>query len=138
MRLCAMLAACVLAPAAAGGEKGGVRKLDLTGVTLVYPEQLTEPKPVEIKSADELAKAKAFGDANGRDAVKKQIDFAKEKLVVFVWAGSGQDRLKVILNQAANTETTARYFYQPGATDDFVRHAAVFAIPKDVTVAAKK
>jgi hypothetical protein len=139
MRPVAMLAvfALVLVATADDKDKPAVRTLDLKGVKLVLPERLTEPKPVEIKSAEELAKAKEFADAAGRDAVKKQIDFAKEKLVVFAWAGSGGDKLSPDL-ATEGTAAKATFGYRAGETDDFVRHSRVFAVPKDAAVEVKK
>jgi hypothetical protein len=137
MRLLSLLAAFTLVSVAAAEDKPAVRTLDLKDVKLVLPERLTEPKPAEIKSAEELAKAKEFADDTGRDAVKKQVDFAKEKLVVFAWAGSGQDKLTPDLVTDGKA-VKATFAYKVGATDDFRRHARVFAVPKDAKVEVKK
>jgi hypothetical protein len=138
LSLLAVLAIAFFAPAqdkTKDKDKPAVRALDLKGVKLVLPERLTEPKPVEIKSAEELAKAKEFADDAGRDAAKKQVDFAKEKLVVFAWAGSGQDKLTP--NLAADGKKVV-FTYKAGATDDFARHGHVFVVPRDAAVEVKK
>ena len=139
MRFFATLAllALVSAVSAQDTDKPAVRELDLKGVKLVLPERLTKPKPAEIRSAEELAKAKEFADDASRDAAKKQVDFAKEKLVVFAWAGSGQDRLTPNL-VTDGKKVTATFTYKAGATDDFARHARVFAVPRDAAVEVKK
>jgi hypothetical protein len=67
--------------------------------------------------------------------MKKHVDFAKEKLVVFAWAGSGQDKLTPVLPTDGKK---AVFTYKVGATDDFHRHGAIFAVPKDATVEVKK
>jgi hypothetical protein len=92
------------------------------------------PKPVEIKSADDLAKSKAFDDA-GRDAVKKAVNFEKEKVVVFAWSGSGRDRLAGELSKDGKS---AVFTYKVGETDDLRRHSLAFAVPKDAKVEVKK
>jgi len=139
MRLFAAFAVFALAPLAVAQDKDkpAVRALELKGGKLVLPERLTEPKAVEVKSAEELARAKEFADDAARDAVKKQVDFAKEKVVVFAWAGSGQDRLTPEL-VTDGKQVKATFAYKVGATDDFVRHGRVFAVPKDATVEVKK
>ena len=90
MRLVSVFVALALTSKVTTAQKeDAARPLDLKGVKMVYPDTTTEPRPVVITSADELAKAKAFADDAAREAVMKQVDFAKEKVVVFVWAGSG-------------------------------------------------
>ena len=133
MRLLALLAAFTLVSVAVAEDKPAVRALDLKGVALKHDGN--EPKPAEIKSAEELAKAGVFADAAGRDALKKQIDFAKEKLVVFAWSGSGGDKLTPSL--AADGKKVA-FAYKAGLTDDIQRHGHAFAVPKDATVEVKK
>ena len=137
MRLSALAAMCVLASLAVAQDKAAIRILERKGVKLVFPERLTEPKPVELKSAEELAKAREFASDASRDAIKKQVNFTKEKIVVFVWAGSGQDRLTP--NLVTNGKMLkAAFTYKPGATDDFRQHGAVFAVPRDAAVEVKK
>jgi len=89
------------------------------------------PKPVEIKTAEELAKSPLFADDACRDAIKKQVDFTKEKLVVFVWSGSGQDKLTGTLIKRGGT---AQFTFKAGLTDDLRHHGHVFAVPKDAKV----
>lgn len=121
----------------AADGKPALRTLELKGVKLVFPDQLIEPKPIEITSAEELAKAKGFADDASREAVKKQVDFAKEKLVVFIWAGSGGDKLTGELKMV-DKKSVAVFTYKPGITDDFVHHSRMFAVPKDAGVEVKK
>jgi hypothetical protein len=110
-------------------------KLSLKGVAVDFSQGGSEPKPLEVKSADELAKADVFADEAGRDAIKKQVDFSKDKLVVFVWSGSGQDKLGAALSKDGRT---AVFTYTVGLTDDLRRHAYVFAVPKDCDVKLMK
>jgi hypothetical protein len=129
-------AAVLLAVPAFADDKPAVRALDLKGVTVVQPKDFGgPPKPVEIKTAEELAKSAAFADDASRDAVKKQMDFSKEKLVVFAWSGSGQDRIAGELDKDGKAATFA---YTAGFTDDLRRHALVFTVPKDAAVKVAK
>ena len=124
----------LVAPKAPVKDKPAVRLLK--GVTPVESKDFGMPKPVEIATADALAKSPAF-DAAGRAAAKKQVDFATEKLVVFAWSGSGGDKLtpeRIV----ADKKTILVFHYQAGRTDDLRRHALVYAVPKDAVVEVKK
>src|SRR5262249_51876012 len=68
-------------------------EVSLRGVRVDFCKVSDRPKPLEIKSADELARAGVFADEASREAIGKRVDFSKDKLVVFVWRGSGQDML---------------------------------------------
>lgn len=135
---CSLLAiALVLSSSTLADEKPNLRALELTGVQLVYPDRLTEPKPVEITTANDLANAKQFADDASRTAIKKQVDFEKEKLVVFTWSGSGGDRLTPEV-KVQNGKTTIVFLYKVGFTDDFRQHGKVYAVQKDAAVEVKK
>jgi hypothetical protein len=129
----------LVVPALADNEKPAVRELPTKDVKVVAVERGKATEPAEIKSADELAKSPLFADDASRDAVKKQVDFAKEKLVVFSWGGSGQDRIAGEL-KAEDKSATAVFTYTRGLTRDFRQHASLFAVPKDskVTVVPAK
>ena len=136
-----MCAAAVLiafaVPAVPGAEKPDPGLRPLTDVKLAQSEAVGAPKPVEIASADELAKSKAFADDASRDAAKKQVDFAKEKVVVFAWSGSGRDRLTPEL-KTDGKKTAVVFTYRAGETDDLRRHGAAFVVPKDAVIEVKK
>jgi hypothetical protein len=109
----------------------------LKDVKFAESEAFGVPKPLVISTADELAKSKAFADDAGREAAKKQVDFATEKLVVFAWSGSGRDRLTPEL-KTDGKKVTAVFAYKVGETDDLRRHAVAFVVPKDATVEVRK
>jgi hypothetical protein len=132
--MCAVVAVLVAVPAFAENPPD-VRVLTTKGVKFDFTKAPNGPKAVEIKTADELAKSALFSDDTGRDAIKKQVDFAKEKLVVFVWQGSGGDKLTGVL---AKRGGTAEFTYTAGFTDDLRQHAHAFAVPKDAKVEVKK
>jgi ABC-type molybdate transport system substrate-binding protein len=82
------------AAAAEDGVKKGkaavVREIELKGFWGSLPKRVAS-KPLHISSADELTKA--IPDEEVRDQIAKQVDFAKDQLVIFSWVGSGTDKL---------------------------------------------
>src|SRR4029453_16910577 len=64
-------------------------------------------KPNVIDSADKLDKA--FESKDVREEIKGKVDFKKEFLLVFSWAGSGQDKLAFAVE-----EGKALFLYTPG------------------------
>ncbi|VTR90855.1 unnamed protein product [Gemmata massiliana] len=133
--MCAALVLVVGAVFANEPAKPEARVLNLKDVHVVAQSDGGEPKPSEIKSAKELADSLLFADAARRDAIKKQVDFEKEKIVVFAWSGSGQDKLTATMSKDGKT---AEFTLKTGLTDDLRRHALVFAVPKDAKVEVKK
>lgn len=118
----------------AAEEKPEVRRLP--DVKPLESEKYGISAPLEITSAEELAKSPAFDDT-GRAAAKKAVNFATEKLVVFAWSGSGRDRLTAEL-QTRGPKKVAVFYYKMGETDDLHRHTQAYAVPKDATVELKK
>ena len=136
MRAGAMLVVFMFGSAAFAVEAPEeLKPLDLKDVAIVQPKEGDVTKPAEIKSAEELAKSPLFG-AGAADKLAKHVDFAKQKLVVFAWSGSGQDKL-------AGEFTTgkgplARFGYTPGKTRDLRQHFVVFVVDKKAEVWAPK
>jgi hypothetical protein len=81
----------------------------------------------EIDTAD--AALKLFGK-DGLAALKKQVDFEKQKLVVMSWSGSGQDRIQVGVNESFPEQVV--FSYKRGRTRDLRRHFKVYALRKNV------
>src|SRR5215475_8421791 len=78
------------------GDKRPARELNLTGVKLELPGvRDLKDGLTEIRTADELAKSTAFADDASREAVKRQVDFSREKVVVFTWWGSSSSSARV-------------------------------------------
>jgi hypothetical protein len=131
----AVLTACVLALAAlpaSGGEKDKlpVREVDLKGIDL--GDAKGDPhKPAVITSAEDLAKAIPSEEAQAK--IKKDVDFAKEKVLYFAWSGSGGDRVTLSSLKISGRGTTAVFSYKTGQTDDLRRHHRAFVLPKDAT-----
>ncbi len=114
------------------GEAGKLREIDLKRV---------EPggkfgkatEPTVIASAEDLDKSPILVGDKVRETIKKQVDFAKEKLVLFYWGGSGGDKLSAALKDKAATFTLT-----PGLTRDLRPHIHLFAVPKDAEVKVEK
>ncbi len=84
-------------------------------------------KPAKIASQKDLEKAVA--DKDVRQKISKQVDFKKEYLLLFRWAGSGADRLSVSVDKGKKGDV-ARFRHKAGMTADFHRHAVLYALPK--------
>jgi hypothetical protein len=109
-------------------EKGdAVRPLD---VKVEAPAKGRVTEPTVIGSADDLAKA--IPDEAAVAAVKKAVDFEKEKVVYFAWSGSGQDKL-TFATSAAGKVPEVTFTYAPGKTRDLRPHLKLFALPRDAT-----
>ena len=108
-------------------EDGGVREIDLKGAKL--GEAMGKAgEPTKITSEDELKKA--VGD----DAAKgMKVDFKKEYLLFFQWAGSGQDKL-THASETKDKKATVTFTYTPGRTRDLRQHFHLFALPADAEI----
>ena len=137
MRAFTMLAVFVAGSALVAEDKpASLTPLDLKDIATVQPKGGDATKPAEIKSADELAKSPLFG-AGAADQLKKHVDFAKQKLVVFAWSGSGKDAVAGE-TLTSDKKITAQFLYTPGATRDLRQHFKVFVVSKDAEVKAEK
>jgi hypothetical protein len=85
-------------------------------------------KPRTITSAAELARA--IPDKAWQERIARQVNFAKEHLLFFAWAGSGQDRLSLHL-EGRGKALTVVFLYTRGLTDDLRSHFRLFAVAKD-------
>src|SRR5947207_1522330 len=93
MTLCAAAIALTTSVSAAQ-EKAAVRKIASDGIfdfaKSTQTWKVTEPK--EFGSAAEVAKNGAF-TKGAAAALKKQVDFEKEKVVLFFWDWAGGDKI---------------------------------------------
>jgi hypothetical protein len=120
-------AALVLAGSlAAGDDRAAVREIPTKGLAIAPPKGGKATAPAEVKSAEELAKSESLKGA--AEAIKKQVNFDKEKVVFFAWAGSGQDRI------TPDEESPGTFTYARGRTRDLRRHVRLFAVPKGAAV----
>ncbi len=103
------------------GEPGKLREIDAKNAKVELIKG-GATKPLAVSDADELAKA--IPDS---DAIKKQVDFGRDKLLIFSWGGSGGDKLTSKISDDGKLVT---FTYTPGLTRDLRRHVRLFAIPK--------
>ena len=123
LRTVFLTAICLIVPLSlSAGEAGKLREIDAKGVKVDF-EKGRVSKPKVIASADDLDKA--IPEA---DAIKKQVDFTKEKLLLFAWGGSGGGKLTAKLSDEGKT---AVFTFKAGLTRDFRRHVHLFALPKN-------
>jgi len=84
--------------------------------------------PTEIGTADE---AKAFFGEKQMEKLLGQVNFEKQKVLVFAWRGSGGDRLSYSVAGSFPEQVT--FEYRGGRTRDLRPHVHVFALRKNVT-----
>lgn len=126
MRACAILAV-LLASAAGADDKPAVREIPTTDLKVTFPEVGKAGEPTVIETSEDLVKSPVLKDA--AEALAKAVDFKTEKLVLFAWAGSGQDRLALTAKDA-DKRTVLVAEYAPGKTRDLRQHVKLFAVPK--------
>ncbi|MSQ94578.1 MAG: hypothetical protein EXR98_08470 [Gemmataceae bacterium] len=123
-----------------------LQKITLALIALIVPLSLVAGEPVKLREIDakgikvDFAKGrvgipKLIANADELDklipdtqAIKKQVDFSKEKLVLFAWGGSGQDQLSAKLSDDGKAAT---FSYTAGRTRDFRHHVHLFVLPKN-------
>jgi hypothetical protein len=83
--------------------------------------------PTSIPSEKHLAEIVADNDV--RAAILKQVDFRKERLLLFSWAG-GDDRLTPVEGKPGE----AAFEFVAGPSEEILTHAKLFAVPARVKV----
>ena len=95
MRACAMAAALIVGSfALAADDKPAIKQVPTKDLklTITLPEKGKVTEPMIVTSATDLPKVTPFGGPAAVEAVAKQIDFEKEKLVVFGGPARGKTR----------------------------------------------
>ncbi len=90
-------------------------------------------KPLAIEDAKTAAD---YFSADELKVIAKQFDFQGQKLLVFVWRGSGGDRLTYAVMKSYPVQI--RFQYQRGRTKDLRQHLKLFALRKNVTFSGPK
>ena len=111
-------------------DKPAVRKIDLKDVKLKH--EAKEPQNSEIASAEALSKSKLFADEASRNVVKKQVNFAKEKLVVSAWRAPEGGSFTTEIERGEILTVT--FVYQAGERAGVKEYGAVFIVPKTAKV----
>ena len=84
-------------------------------------------KPETVDSARRLAEL--VPDEKQAKDLAKRIDWDKQRVLVFRWSGSGQDRLE--FTSAGTSPAKVEFVFRPGRTRDLRRHARLFVIARD-------
>lgn len=138
MRTCTILAILLAGGALAADEKQKdkdkptVKELPTKDLKLTHPKDGKPTEPTTVKSAEELAKNPVVGGS--AEELKKQIDFDKQKLLVFAWSGSGEDIVTASIGADSKGTPLAYVEYLRGKTDDFRQHVRLFVVSKDLKV----
>ncbi len=105
-----------------------VRELDLTGLP---PDKLDakEHRQTVFDNADQLAEG--IPDKEWQAKIAKQVNFEVDRLLFFSWAGSSGDKLTYTVEEGKVAPAVV-FHYKFGETKDTVRHAHLFALPRDV------
>lgn len=131
MRITMCAAAIVFATSFAAADDKAVREIPTTGLKINFKSgtgDSTVTKPAVITSAEDIARNAALKDA--ADALQKQIDFGKEKLVFFFW---GSFDLQQIAPDA-DRPVTFTYTNRISKSGRFTTRAKLFVVPKDAEV----
>ena len=89
-------------------------------------------KPTEIRSAEDLEKFKFDADKELLAQLVKQVDFAKERLVLIAWSGSGGDALSVTVEEGKNGPLVF-FEYAVGKSDDKATHYRLYAVANNAS-----
>ncbi len=122
----------ISSPAAAQKEgDNAVKEISLKDLKLpLMPAKTSAFTPTKITSAEDLAKT--FPEKATQEAIAKQVDFMKQELVFFQWAGSGGDKIQPDVAKGDVGKSTVTFFYKLGLTKDLRDHARLFAVNKDM------
>jgi len=139
MRTTLALALLALAPLAAADDKKDkpeVKEIATKDLKVTFPKEGKATEPATVKTAEELKKNPVVGQS--ADEIAKQIDFAKQNLLVFAWAGSGQDRITASIGAGSDGKPIVYVELLPGKTFDLREHVRLFAVPKDLKVVVER
>jgi hypothetical protein len=114
--------------ASADEKPAAVKEIDVKALKIALARDGNVTKPTKITSTEELAKA--ITDEAAQTAIKKEVDFATQYLLLFNWGGSGQDKLTFATKEGKNEVV---FVFKGGLTRDFRPHVHLFVLPKDAT-----
>ena len=112
---------------AAEPEKGQVKELPIK--VEVTPRKAVEP--LLITTSEELAKI--VKDEATQKKIAEAVDFSKQKLVLFSWSGSGQDKL-TFEEKKGEKALLVDFTVTPGRTRDLRPHTHLYLLPKEATL----
>jgi hypothetical protein len=129
-RLAALVILGLVLPLTASAEETpvAVKEIDVKTLKVPMARDGDVMKPMKVTSVEELAKA--IPDEAAQTAIKKEVDFATQQLLLFAWGGSGQDKLSFATREGKNEVV---FVYTRGFTRDLRPHVHLFVLPKDAT-----
>lgn len=98
----------------------------------VVPERFQNSrieKPIVLR---EKAALDEYFSAASSAQIAEQVDFGKYAVVLFLWQGSGQDRLEYTIEESH--PVAIKYRYKRGLTRDLRRHAQAYIIRTDAVL----
>lgn len=100
-----------------------VKELDVKGLGFKGSKGFggSATKPKVIKTAMELTKALQNAEIEAK--ILKEVDLKQQKILLFQWAGSGQDRIT-----AKEKDGKVVFNYRRGLTRDLRRHVKIFVL----------
>jgi hypothetical protein len=90
-------------------------------------------KPLVLKSEKEAGE---HFDADELAKLAKQVDFAKQIVLLFAWRGSGQDKLDAAVAESYPEQIF--FSYAPGRTRDLREHVRIYALRSNVRWSVKQ
>lgn len=117
-------------PAAKAGPKPAIKevKVQIGHEAQSRLKKVANPAtPLLIESPDDAAK---YFSKEEVAAIAGQIDFAAQKLLVFAWAGSGQDKLSYVVMESFPEQI--RFRLTRGRTRDLRQHFKCYGLRKNV------
>ena len=110
---------------AESSREGGSAPKELTGLSAKETTFQTG-RPLQAKVIRSQKEASELLSDTSAAELARQVDFAKESVVLFAWKGSGQDRLKA---STLNHQTV--FSLEPGRTRDLREHVRAYALAKN-------
>lgn len=90
-------------------------------------------KPTAVTSEEGFKKA--IPDEDTRKRIAKLVDFKEQKLLIFAWQGSGQDKLTYSVLESYPEQIP--FTFTPGKTYDLRKHVKLFVVRNNVQWSAK-
>jgi hypothetical protein len=147
MRFLTTAAVLLAAICSMAADKSVVRPISTQNLRIkaAIPRGTDATTPSIITSAEALSKVGPL-TPDAADAVRTQVDFNSDQLVVFWWTGKGHDRLdttrETIVEKKTVTGTRAviekrisiTFVFTPGSTRDPSTHLRLFIVPKGAEI----
>ena len=133
LAVAALFAVATLTPA--DEKKASPAITDIANVKgdKIETEKGKATEPTTVSSEKELEKA--IPDEATRKRVAKLVDFKEQKLLVFAWQGSGQDKLTYVV--AESYPEQLMFTYTVGKTFDLHSHVKLYVVRNNIRVSVK-